>query len=145
MREPKRYTIVHTIWVGPIKGCFSEASINLKRKWKSGGAWTAGFVWTRNSGPRSGIWPCLSKDGSILSDQIYYSSTYFELELVSSGLQQITDFSAWTGMPIDTIALEKAVKRAIPVTHLEIEDQSSGCGENYSIVLVSEASLHSTI
>ncbi|KJA22192.1 hypothetical protein HYPSUDRAFT_41370 [Hypholoma sublateritium FD-334 SS-4] len=42
-------------------------------------------------------------------------------------------------MPIDTIALEKAIKRAIPVTHLEIEDQSSGCGDNYAIVLVSEA------
>ncbi|PPQ80460.1 hypothetical protein CVT26_003928 [Gymnopilus dilepis] len=41
-------------------------------------------------------------------------------------------------MPIDTIALEKAIKRAIPVTHLEIEDQSSGCGDNYAIVLVSE-------
>jgi stress-induced morphogen len=48
-------------------------------------------------------------------------------------------------MPIDTIALEKAIKRAIPVTHLEIEDQSSGCGENYAIVLVSEASLPSRI
>ncbi|KAF4611418.1 hypothetical protein D9613_003782 [Agrocybe pediades] len=42
-------------------------------------------------------------------------------------------------MPIDIVALEKAIKRAIPVTHLEIEDQSSGCGENYAIVLVSEA------
>ncbi|KAF8870636.1 bola protein [Gymnopilus junonius] len=42
-------------------------------------------------------------------------------------------------MPIDTIALEKAIKRAIPVTHLEIEDQSSGCGESYAIVLVSDA------
>ncbi|KAF9480656.1 bola-like protein [Pholiota conissans] len=42
-------------------------------------------------------------------------------------------------MPIDTIALEKAIKRAIPVTHLEIEDQSSGCGDSYAIVLVSEA------
>ena len=41
-------------------------------------------------------------------------------------------------MPIDVNALEKAIKRAIPVTHLEIEDQSSGCGENYAIVLVSE-------
>ncbi|KDR74117.1 hypothetical protein GALMADRAFT_124399 [Galerina marginata CBS 339.88] len=41
-------------------------------------------------------------------------------------------------MPIDTVALEKAIKRAIPVTHLEIEDQSSGCGENYAIILVSE-------
>ena len=44
-------------------------------------------------------------------------------------------------MPIDTIALEKAIKRAIPVTHLEIEDQSSGCGDNYAIVLVSEVRL----
>ena len=41
-------------------------------------------------------------------------------------------------MPIDTVALEKAIKRAIPVTYLEIEDQSSGCGESYAIVLVSE-------
>lgn len=44
-------------------------------------------------------------------------------------------------MPIDMIALEKAIKRAIPVDHLEIEDQSSGCGESYAIVLVSEACL----
>ncbi|KAF5314340.1 hypothetical protein D9619_011907 [Psilocybe cf. subviscida] len=44
-----------------------------------------------------------------------------------------------TAMPIDMIAFEKAIKRAIPVTHLEIEDQSSGCGDNYAIVLVSEA------
>jgi len=42
-------------------------------------------------------------------------------------------------MPIDPIALEKAIKRAIPVTHLEIQDQSSGCGDSYRIVLVSEA------
>jgi len=45
-------------------------------------------------------------------------------------------------MPIDVVALEKAIKRAIPVTHLEIEDQSSGCGENYAIILVSEVSVH---
>ena len=43
-----------------------------------------------------------------------------------------------TTMPIDLHAFEKAIKRAIPVTHLEIEDQSSGCGENYAIILVSE-------
>ena len=49
----------------------------------------------------------------------------------------ISGFVAQT-MPIDVNALEKAIKRAIPVTHLEIEDQSSGCGENYAIVLVSE-------
>ena len=42
-------------------------------------------------------------------------------------------------MAIDTEALEAAIRSAIPVTYLNIEDQSSGCGENYSIVLVSEA------
>ena len=41
-------------------------------------------------------------------------------------------------MPIDRNALEKAIKRAFPVTHLEIHDVSSGCGDSYSIVLVSE-------
>ena len=41
-------------------------------------------------------------------------------------------------MPIDTTALEKALKRAIPVTHLEIQDQSNGCGDSYKVVLVSE-------
>ena len=45
-------------------------------------------------------------------------------------------------MPIGTVALEKA----IPVTHLGIENQPSGCDENYGmIVLVSEASLASRI
>lgn len=39
---------------------------------------------------------------------------------------------------VDIVTLEKTIKRAIPVTHLEIEDQSSGCGERYAIVLVSE-------
>lgn len=41
-------------------------------------------------------------------------------------------------MPIDTTALEKAIKRAVPVTYLEIQDQSDGCGDSYAIVLVSE-------
>ena len=35
--------------------------------------------------------------------------------------------------------LEAAIRSALPVSHLEIEDQSSGCGESYAIVLVSEA------
>jgi stress-induced morphogen len=48
-------------------------------------------------------------------------------------------------MPIDTTAIEKAIKRAIPVTHLEIEDQSRGCGDSYAIVLVSEVSSHSKL
>ncbi|KAF9529041.1 bola protein [Crepidotus variabilis] len=42
-------------------------------------------------------------------------------------------------MPVDMVALEKAIKRAFEVTHLHIEDQSSGCGDNYAIILVSEA------
>ncbi|KAF8889663.1 bola protein [Infundibulicybe gibba] len=42
-------------------------------------------------------------------------------------------------MPIAVSDLEAAIKDAIPVSHLEIEDQSNGCGENYAIILVSEA------
>ncbi|OCH88505.1 bola-like protein [Obba rivulosa] len=42
-------------------------------------------------------------------------------------------------MPISLPDLESAIRAAIPVTHLEIIDQSSGCGENYAIVVVSEA------
>ncbi|KAF5381898.1 hypothetical protein D9757_007591 [Collybiopsis confluens] len=40
---------------------------------------------------------------------------------------------------INLADLEAAIRAALPVSHLEIEDQSSGCGENYSIVLVSDA------
>ncbi len=35
-------------------------------------------------------------------------------------------------------ALEKAVHAKFVVDHLEIEDTSSGCGENYFVLLVSE-------
>ncbi|KDQ27096.1 hypothetical protein PLEOSDRAFT_1043691 [Pleurotus ostreatus PC15] len=42
-------------------------------------------------------------------------------------------------MAVDTHVLEDIIRGAIPVAHLEIEDQSSGCGENYAITLVSEA------
>jgi stress-induced morphogen len=41
-------------------------------------------------------------------------------------------------MPVNLEELEKAIRTALPVHHLEIEDRSSGCGENYAIVLVSE-------
>lgn len=41
-------------------------------------------------------------------------------------------------MGINVQALEQAIREAIPVSFLNIEDQSSGCGENYAIVLVSE-------
>lgn len=40
---------------------------------------------------------------------------------------------------INLADLEAAIRTALPVSHLEIEDQSSGCGESYAIVLVSEA------
>ena len=39
---------------------------------------------------------------------------------------------------IATADLESAIRSAIPVSHLEIIDTSSGCGENYAIILVSE-------
>ncbi|KAL0951557.1 hypothetical protein HGRIS_008239 [Hohenbuehelia grisea] len=42
-------------------------------------------------------------------------------------------------MPVHTADLESTIRNAIPVTVLEIEDTSNGCGENYSIILVSEA------
>ncbi|KAH8806605.1 bola protein [Flagelloscypha sp. PMI_526] len=43
-------------------------------------------------------------------------------------------------MGIDTKALEDAIRNAVEgISHLEIEDQSSGCGENYAVLIVSEA------
>ena len=36
--------------------------------------------------------------------------------------------------------LEAAVRDAFPITHLEIEDTSSGCGESYSVFIVSPVS-----
>ena len=41
-------------------------------------------------------------------------------------------------MPISAADLEAAIHAAMPVIHLEIEDTSNGCGENYSIFVVSE-------
>lgn len=34
--------------------------------------------------------------------------------------------------------MEAVIRSAIPITHLQILDESSGCGENYSVVIVSE-------
>lgn len=48
-------------------------------------------------------------------------------------------------MPVNLADLEAAIKAAFPVSHLEIEDESSGCGENYAIVVVSEVSVISTL
>lgn len=41
-------------------------------------------------------------------------------------------------MPISAATLETAIRAAIPVTHLDIEDTSNGCGENYAVFVVSE-------
>lgn len=42
-------------------------------------------------------------------------------------------------MPIDLKILDEAIRVALPVSHLDIEDQSNGCGDSYAIVIVSEA------
>ncbi|PFH49304.1 hypothetical protein AMATHDRAFT_63437 [Amanita thiersii Skay4041] len=42
-------------------------------------------------------------------------------------------------MPLNPADIEAALRKSIPVTHLEIEDQSSGCGESYAVLIVSEA------
>lgn len=42
-------------------------------------------------------------------------------------------------MALDVAAFEAAAREALPITALEIEDQSSGCGESFAVVLVSEA------
>jgi len=42
-------------------------------------------------------------------------------------------------MPVSLEELEGTLRNALPINHLEIHDQSSGCGENYAILVVSEA------
>ncbi|KDQ54506.1 hypothetical protein JAAARDRAFT_38178 [Jaapia argillacea MUCL 33604] len=42
-------------------------------------------------------------------------------------------------MPVSLDNLENAIRTSIPVAHLEIIDTSNGCGENYAIIVVSEA------
>ncbi|KAM6493459.1 bola-like protein [Amanita muscaria] len=41
-------------------------------------------------------------------------------------------------MPVNSADLEAAIRKAIAVSHIEVEDQSSGCGESYAVVIVSE-------
>ena len=41
-------------------------------------------------------------------------------------------------MPVTVEDLDRAIRAAFPVSHLKIEDQSSGCGTSYAILLVSE-------
>lgn len=42
-------------------------------------------------------------------------------------------------MPISQPALEEAIRAAIPCDHLEVIDDSNGCGENYAVLVVSSA------
>ncbi|KAH7909994.1 bola protein [Hygrophoropsis aurantiaca] len=42
-------------------------------------------------------------------------------------------------MAIDLQVLEQTIRSSFSISHLEIEDQSSGCGESYAVLLVSEA------
>ncbi|KAN0080023.1 BolA protein [Tylopilus felleus] len=42
-------------------------------------------------------------------------------------------------MPVNVQELEQTIRDAFHVSHLEIQDQSSGCGESYAVLLVSEA------
>ncbi|KAF7294392.1 hypothetical protein MKEN_00886900 [Mycena kentingensis (nom. inval.)] len=41
-------------------------------------------------------------------------------------------------MAIGVDQLEAAIRKSINCDHIEIEDTSSGCGENYAILLVSK-------
>ncbi|KAG8713225.1 hypothetical protein FRC11_012912 [Ceratobasidium sp. 423] len=42
-------------------------------------------------------------------------------------------------MPISAASLEASLRNAFEPTHLEIQDTSNGCGENYAVVIVSKA------
>ncbi|KAI0710369.1 bola-like protein [Fomitopsis betulina] len=42
-------------------------------------------------------------------------------------------------MPISRDHLEGAIRSAMPIIHLDIIDQSNGCGENYAVFVVSSA------
>ena len=41
-------------------------------------------------------------------------------------------------MPVSREELEAAIRAKIQVTHVEVEDNSSGCGENFSVLIVSK-------
>lgn len=41
-------------------------------------------------------------------------------------------------MTVTQEELEAAIRAEIPVTHVEVEDNSGGCGEKYSVLIVSE-------
>jgi hypothetical protein len=41
-------------------------------------------------------------------------------------------------MPVTLNDLETAVRAAIQVTHMEVEDKSDGCGNSYFVLIVSK-------
>jgi hypothetical protein len=43
-----------------------------------------------------------------------------------------------TTMPVTREELEAAIRSKFQVTHVEVEDNSSGCGENFSVLIVSK-------
>jgi stress-induced morphogen len=67
----------------------------------------------------------------VTSDQVILSDQVSELRATIKA----------STMPIQIAELEQAVRDAFPVEHLQIEDQSSGCGENYFILLVSQVGI----
>lgn len=78
---------------------------------------------------------CLS-DNTSSSFSSYLKHSYSGFSLTRS----ILPCSIWVqeAMPISAEAIETTLRNHIPITHLEIEDQSSGCGESYSVFIVSE-------
>jgi hypothetical protein len=62
--------------------------------------------------------------------------------LIRSGLSAyltstITNSTTLT-MPITSGDLEAAVRAAIQVTHINVEDRSNGCGNSYFVLIVSK-------
>lgn len=41
-------------------------------------------------------------------------------------------------MPVTPGELETAIRAALQVTHIEVEDNSSGCGESFGVLIVSK-------
>lgn len=42
-------------------------------------------------------------------------------------------------MPVSAESIEATLRENIPITYLEVLDESNGCGENYAVFIVSEA------
>jgi hypothetical protein len=50
----------------------------------------------------------------------------------------LSDRTDINDMPVTREELEAAIRETIQVTHVEVEDNSSGCGENFSVLIVSK-------